>query len=77
VIPLHRLTQPGHALYLNPDLILTVEATPDTVVTLTSGAKLVVLETPPQVAALVREWRSSIIAGAGAQAGPLAALLAR
>ena len=77
MIALHRLTQPNHELYLNPDLIQTVEATPDTVVTLTTGAKLVVIETPADVAARVRDWRGSVIAAAnaGGPANPVAALL--
>ena len=45
MIPLHRLTHPNEPpLYINPDLIQTVEATPDTVVTLTNHSKLVVIE---------------------------------
>jgi flagellar protein FlbD len=31
----------GTEIYLNPDLILSLEATPDTVVTLTNGEKYV------------------------------------
>jgi flagellar protein FlbD len=36
----------GTIYFLNPDMILTLEATPDTVITLTSGEKLIVKETP-------------------------------
>lgn len=46
---------------LNPDLILTVESTPDTVVTLTTGTKLVVDESPDAVTAAVREWRVGVL----------------
>jgi len=46
---------------LNPDLILTVESTPDTVVTLTTGTKLVVDESPDSVTAAVREWRVGVL----------------
>ena len=64
MIPLHRLTHPGQPLYLNPDLIQTIEATPDTVVALTNASKFVVIETPEQVMHLIREWRSGILARA-------------
>lgn len=36
----------GTIYFLNPDMILTLEATPDTVVTLTTGEKLIVRESP-------------------------------
>ena len=36
----------GSIYFLNPDLILTLEATPDTVITLTTGEKLMVRESP-------------------------------
>jgi flagellar protein FlbD len=36
----------GSIYFLNPDMILTLEATPDTVITLTSGEKLMVRESP-------------------------------
>lgn len=36
----------GSIFYINPDLIVTIEPTPDTVITLTTGEKFVVHETP-------------------------------
>jgi flagellar protein FlbD len=39
----------GSSYYVNALLIETVEATPDTVLTLTSGKKLVVAETVPDL----------------------------
>lgn len=36
----------GSIYFINPDHILTLEATPDTVITLTHGEKLMVRETP-------------------------------
>ena len=39
----------GSIYFLNPDLILTLEATPDTVITLTTGEKLMVRETPHEL----------------------------
>jgi flagellar protein FlbD len=55
---------------LNPDLILTVESTPDTVVTLTTGTKLVVDESPDSVTAAVREWRVGVLERALRRVGP-------
>lgn len=55
---------------LNPDLILTVESTPDTVVTLTTGTKLVVAESPDSVTAAVREWRVGVLERALRRVGP-------
>ena len=55
---------------LNPDLILTVESTPDTVVTLTTGTKLVVDEAPDSVTAAVREWRVGVLERALRRVGP-------
>lgn len=39
----------GSIFFINPDLILSMEATPDTVITLTTGEKLVVKDTPEQI----------------------------
>ena len=47
-------------LFVNSDLIETVEATPDTVVTLTTGKKLIVTETPAEILALVVEFRRQV-----------------
>jgi flagellar protein FlbD len=66
MIELHRLGHEG-PFQLNPDLILTVEARPDTVVTLTTGAKVVVSESPGEVLDGVRRWRVAILAEALAQ----------
>lgn len=49
---------------LNPDLILIIEATPDTILTLTTGVHIVITETPDEVAAIVRAWRAGILADA-------------
>ena len=61
VIAVHRISQPEHELYVNPDLIQVVEAHPDTVIVLCNGTKVVVAETPAEVADLVRGWRASIL----------------
>jgi flagellar protein FlbD len=61
MVRLHRLGDTDAEFDLNPDLVLCIEATPDTVISLTSGAKLVVSESPDAVVAAVREWRVGIL----------------
>jgi flagellar protein FlbD len=58
------LTRINHLpLVLNSDLIEHIEATPDTVVSLTNGQKLVVLESIAEVVRRVVDFRRSIFAG--------------
>jgi flagellar protein FlbD len=64
MITLHRLGHAEQELHVNPDLIVTIEANPDTVITLANGSKLLVSEDPAQVAAAVRHYRVVILAGA-------------
>jgi len=59
MIMLSRLN--GLPFALNPDLIERAEATPDTVLTLCDGNKLVIGESVEQVVALVRDYRVSIL----------------
>jgi uncharacterized protein YlzI (FlbEa/FlbD family) len=61
MIRLHKLGHEPHPFHLNPDLVLTVEANPDTVVTLTTGSRLLVMESPEAVADAVRAWRASVL----------------
>jgi uncharacterized protein YlzI (FlbEa/FlbD family) len=63
MIRLHRLAREPQPFLLNPDLVLTVEASPDTVVTLTTGSRLLVTETPDAVVDAVRAWRVSVLDG--------------
>jgi flagellar protein FlbD len=49
-------------IVVNADLIETVEATPDTVVTLVGGKKLIARETPQEIVALVIEYRRRVTA---------------
>jgi flagellar protein FlbD len=58
MIKLKRLSQ--EPLVLNPDLIEYMEATPDTVITLTTGQKLRVCETADEVIARVIEFRRAV-----------------
>ena len=64
MITLHRLGHAVEPFQMNPDLIVTVEATPDTVIALTTGAKVVVAESPDEVAAEMYHHRVEILAGA-------------
>ncbi len=60
-----QLTRLNHApLVLNSDLIEHMEVTPDTVVTLTTGQKIVVLESAEEVVERIIRFRRSLIAGA-------------
>jgi flagellar protein FlbD len=61
MIRLHKLGRDPQPFLLNPDLVLTIEAHPDTVVTLTTGSRLVVSESPEEVVDAVRKWRASIL----------------
>jgi flagellar protein FlbD len=51
----------GDSIFVNSDLIEFVERNPDTVLTLTSGNRLTVQETPEQIAELVRDFRQSLL----------------
>jgi flagellar protein FlbD len=61
MITLHRLGHHTEQLHLNPDLITTVEANPDTVVTLTTGSKFLVSECPDEIAEAIKDWRAGIL----------------
>ncbi|MBO5484165.1 MAG: flagellar FlbD family protein [Lachnospiraceae bacterium] len=47
----------GSGVTINSDLIETVEETPDTVVTLTTGKKLIIKESRQQVKNLVKSFK--------------------
>ena len=64
MITLHKLGHAHDPFQLNPDLIVKVESTPDTVVTLATTAKVLVSETPEQVAACTRAWHAEVLAEA-------------
>jgi flagellar protein FlbD len=69
MITLHRLGHPTEPLHLNHDMIVMIEAKPDTVIRLTTGERIVVAETPDEVAERVRDCRVGIVAGALARRG--------
>ena len=56
------VTRLNHSsVVLNCDLIEHIEATPDTVITLTTGQKITVLETAEDIIERVRVWRHSLL----------------
>jgi flagellar protein FlbD len=58
------LTRLNHVpVVLNADLIETIEATPDTVISLTTGQKLMVLEAAEEVVRRVLDFRRAIHGG--------------
>ena len=50
-------------LFVNSDLIKFVEQSPDTLVTLITGEKIVVLEKPDEVLARIVEFRRAVLDG--------------
>ena len=50
----------GSVYFINADMIMFVEATPDTVITLTNGEKLLVKETPAQLRAQFIAFKQQI-----------------
>jgi uncharacterized protein YlzI (FlbEa/FlbD family) len=61
MITLNRLGHSDEPFQLNPDMVVTVESTPDTVITLATGAKVVVAETPAEVAAALHAYRAGVL----------------
>ena len=68
MIMLSRLN--GLPFALNPDLLERAEATPDTVLTLCDGSKLVVRESVEELITRVRDYRASILSLADQAAVP-------
>ena len=60
MILLHHFGADGEPFFLNPELIITVESKPDTIVHLITGQEVYVQEEPQAIVELVREWRSSL-----------------
>ena len=52
----------GSKIYINAELIQTVESTPDTVITLTSNKKLIVKDTAQEIAERFIEYRRKTLA---------------
>ena len=57
-----RLTRINHQpIILNSDLVAHLESTPDTVITLTSGQKFMVLESTDEVVSRIVDFRRAIL----------------
>ena len=63
MIVLHRLGHSAEPFHLNSDLIVTVEACPDTVVTLATGARILVCERPDEIARAILRWKADVRRG--------------
>jgi flagellar protein FlbD len=61
MIQLTRLN--NSAITINSDLIKSAEASPDTVITLLNGEKIIVLETVSELVTRVVEFRRRVLAG--------------
>lgn len=64
MITLHRLGHAEEQFQLNPDLIVSVECKPDTVITLATSAKVLVADSPEQVTEAIRCWRVQVLSAA-------------
>ena len=51
----------GTTVLINSDLIETVEETPDTVISLTTGKKFIVKESRQQIKSLVKSYKREIM----------------
>ncbi|MBP2653112.1 MAG: Flagellar protein [Firmicutes bacterium] len=60
MIKLTKFKTRDHEFVINADLIETIEETPDTVITLTSGKKLIVNESMDEVVRRVMEYRRAL-----------------
>ncbi|MBO4375847.1 MAG: flagellar FlbD family protein [Lachnospiraceae bacterium] len=52
----------GQKVLINPDLMELVEETPDTVVTLTTGRKIIIKESRQDLKNLVKSYRKDVFA---------------
>lgn len=62
MIAVHRLR--GEPMFLNADLVESIEANPDTVLTLVDGRRIVVADSPEEVADRIVEFRASVLVSA-------------
>jgi Uncharacterized protein, possibly involved in motility len=60
LIKLTKFKTNDHDFVLNADLIETIEETPDTVITLTNGKKLIVAESMDEVVRRVMDYRRAL-----------------
>ena len=51
----------GQEFYINSDLIEFIESTPDTIISLTTGKKIIVRETTVEVIEKIIEFKSKVL----------------
>lgn len=61
MIELHHFGSDPTPFKLNPDLIMTVEARPDTIIHLVNGHEFYVAESPDEVEAAVLAWKIKLV----------------
>lgn len=59
MILVHRLD--GDPMFLNDELIESIEANPETVVTMVDGRRLVLSDTPPEIVEAAKRFRASVL----------------
>lgn len=62
MIIVHRLR--GEPFFINPDLIESIEETPDTVITLVDARRFIVADDPADIVERIRLYRGSLLASA-------------
>jgi flagellar protein FlbD len=62
VVLVHRLK--GEPVFVNADLIESIEACPDTVMVLVDGRTLVLLDDPGDIVDRIRQFRASVLVAA-------------
>ena len=60
----------GCPLYVNAELVERIEATPDTMVTLTTGQRIYVAESPDDVVTRIMEYRRYCLGSTAESSGP-------
>ena len=74
MIVVHRLK--GERMFLNADLVESIEETPDTVITLVDGRRIVVADDAETITDRIVEFRASILVGASElRGGPAASVV--
>lgn len=63
MIKVTRFKSDNNEFVVNAELIETVEETPDTVITLTTGRKLIVEESMNEIIRLVMDYRRAVLRG--------------
>ncbi len=53
----------GEVLWVNPDLIESISASPDTVIALSNGKTIMVKESPEEIKNLIVAYRKEILEG--------------